>query len=148
MVWGGKTTTQKLELVVIRGTLNAQRYIQDVLEPVVIPFINHRRDVIYQQDNARPHVARITMDFLRQNNVNLMEWPALSPDLSPIEHVWDELGRQLRRRLARPETLQQLEDAIMEEWANIPVDVLARNIHSMRRRCRAVINANGGQTRY
>jgi len=51
-------------LVVIRGTLNAQRFIQDVLEPVVIPFINHRRDVIYQQDNARPHVARITMDGL------------------------------------------------------------------------------------
>ena len=115
--------------------------IQDVLEPVVIPFINHRRDVIDQHDNARPHVARITMDFLQQNNVNLMEWPALSPDLSPIEHVWDELGRRLRRRHARPETLQQLEDAIMEEWANIPVDVLARNIHSMRRRCRAVINA-------
>jgi len=105
MVLGGITTTQKLKLVVIRGTFNAQRYIQDVLEPVVIPFINHRRDVIYQHDNARPHVARITIDFLRQHNVNLMEWPALSPDLSPIEHIWDELDRRLRRRHARPETL-------------------------------------------
>jgi len=55
--WGGITTTQKLELVVIRGTLNGQRYIQDILDPVVILFINHRRDVIYQHDNARPHVA-------------------------------------------------------------------------------------------
>jgi len=88
------------------------------------------------------------MDFLRQNNVTLVEWPALSPDLSPIEHVWDELGRRLRRRLTRPETLQYLENAIIEEWANIPVDVLARNIQSMRRRCRAVINANGGHTGY
>jgi len=148
MEWGGITTTQKLELVVIRGTLNPQRYIQDVFEAVVIPFINHRRNVIYQHDNARPHVARISMDFLQQSNANLMEWPALSPDLFPIEHVWDELGRRLRRRHARPETLQQLEDAIMEEWANIPVYVLVRNIHSMRRRYRAVINANGGHTRY
>ena len=52
--------------------------------------------VILQHDNARPHTARITTQFLAQNGVNVLEWPAVSPDQNPIEHMWDELGRRVR----------------------------------------------------
>jgi hypothetical protein len=52
-------------------------------------------NVTFQQDNARPHVARVVRDYLTQQNVDLLPWSAVSPDLSPIKHVWDEMERQL-----------------------------------------------------
>ena len=65
------------------------------LAPHVVPFFERYLNFLYQQDNARPHTARVTLDFLRQNNVNLMPHPALSPDLNPIEHLLDMVQRQL-----------------------------------------------------
>ena len=49
-------------------------------------------------DNARPHVARICRQFLNRNNINILPWPAVSPDMNPIEHIWDYLGRKVRDR--------------------------------------------------
>lgn len=149
MVWGGICGDQRTDLVVVRQTLTAQRYRDQVLQPVVIPFMQRQqRGVIFQQDNARPHTARLTMDFLNRHNVQLLPWPSRSPDLSPIEHLWDHLGRQLRRRPQQPITIPQLEQALQEEWQRIPNDVIRRLTFSMRRRVLACINANGGHTKY
>ena len=66
------------------GNLNAQRYINEVLVPEVIPFLlQNGPSLNFQQDNARPVVARVVNDFFNQNNVDRLPWPALSPDLSP-----------------------------------------------------------------
>ena len=79
MIWGGKNHQGKTDLVVIRGNLNAQDYINDVLRPVVVPFINNQNGpVIFQQDNARPHMARVTTQFLQGNNINVMQWPSMA----------------------------------------------------------------------
>jgi transposase len=85
------------------------------------------------------------MNFLNDNHLRTLPWPALSPDLSPIEHLWDELGRRVRNGLNPPETLDELRRALIQEWNNIPQAFI---IGSMRRRCQAVINARGGHTRY
>ena len=74
----------------------------------------------FQHDNARPHVARVCQDFLANNNIVLLNWPPYSPDLSPIEHLWDELDRRVRRRRNTPNTLGQLRTALLEERENIP----------------------------
>ena len=149
MVWGGIKQDGKVGLVVIRGNMNAQRYINDVLNPVVIPYINnHAGHVVFQHDNARPHAARVTTQYLQANNVDVMPWPAFSADLNPIEHIWDEVDRRLRRRQRQPTTLNELENAIIAEWNNIPMNVIRRYIRSMRRRCDAVVNARGGHTKY
>ena len=80
MVWSGIKHQVKVDLVVIRGNLNAQGYINDVLCPVVVPFINNQNGpVIFQQDNARPHTARVTTQFVQGNNINVMQWPSMSP---------------------------------------------------------------------
>ena len=149
MVWGGIKMDGKLGLVIIPGNLNAQTYRQDVLQNVVVPYVNgHANHVVFQQDNARPHVARVNMRYLQNNNIDVLEWPSVSPDLSPIEHLWDKLDRRIRRRLVQLQTLQALTQALIQEWAAIPMITVRRLIRSMRRRCVSVINARGGHTRY
>ena len=83
MVWGGISHNGKTPLATKNGTLNAQKYRDDILAPVVLSFMQAGNGVsILQQDNARPHTARATTQFLTANNVNVMEWPSMSPDLS------------------------------------------------------------------
>ncbi|GFT33618.1 uncharacterized protein TNCV_4381931 [Trichonephila clavipes] len=76
-------------LIVMRGTLTGQRYVDDILRPHVGPFLNGLPRAIFQQDNARPHTARVAQDFLR--HFQTLPWLARSPDLSPVEYVWDQL---------------------------------------------------------
>ncbi|GFX86719.1 transposable element Tc1 transposase [Trichonephila clavipes] len=77
----------------MRGTLTGQRYVDDILRPHVGPFLNDLPGAIFQQDNARLHTARVAQDFLR--HFQTLPWPGRSPDLSPVEHVWDQLKRQM-----------------------------------------------------
>ena len=68
------------------------RYRDEIVQPYVIPFIQPQaNNVTFQQDKARPHVPRVVCDYLTQQDVDLLPWPAVSPDRSPIEHVWDEM---------------------------------------------------------
>ena len=75
---------------------------------------------MFQYDNAWPHVAGICTQFLEAENVPVLPWPAYSPDMSPIEHVWDALDRHVRQRVPVPANIHQLPTAIEEEWDNIP----------------------------
>ncbi|GFV58676.1 transposable element Tcb2 transposase [Trichonephila clavipes] len=71
--------------------MTAQRYVHDILQPHVLPVMQRFPGATFQQDNARPHKVRVSQDCLR--NVITLPWPALSPDLSPIEYIWNHLGR-------------------------------------------------------
>jgi transposase len=84
MVWTGIGYGQQTQLRFINGNLNAQRYRDEMLRPIVVPFM-------FQHDNAQPHVARICTQFLEAENVPVLPWSAYSPDMLPIEHVWDAL---------------------------------------------------------
>lgn len=147
MVWGSIAHGYKSPLVVVDGTMTAVKYRDEILAPHVVP-ITQQRALTFQHDNARPHVARICTEFLAQNNVDVMDWPPYSPDFSPIEHLWDELDRRVRRRVNIPRTLQELSGALTEEWNNIPVYKINRLIGSMGSRIREGLNARGGHTRY
>ncbi len=149
MVWAGITYDQRTELMIVQGNLTGQRYVDQILRPVVVPFAQRiGGNFEFQDDNARPHRARVAVDFLRQQGVRALPWPAKSPDMSPIEHIWDVLGRRVRNRPQRCNNLQQLGRALQEEWRRIPREIIRRIIASMPRRCRACINARGAWTRY
>ncbi len=116
-------------------------------EAHVVSFI-HDHHLMLQHDNARPHVARICTQFLEAENIPVLAWPAYSPDMSPIEHVWDALDRRIRQRVPVPANIQQLRTAIEEEWTNIAQTTINNLINSKWRRCVALREANGGHTRY
>ena len=100
MVWSSISLTGKMGLVVIGGNLNAERCLDEILQPVAIPYLHSLRpNPILQDDNARPHRAGFIRDYLQNLGVERMEWPASSPDLNPIEHLWDQLGRAVRARV-------------------------------------------------
>ena len=147
MVWGGIHRGGRTGLIVLNGNLNARRYIDEVLQPEVVPYVR-RHNLTLQQDNARPHSARLTRDFLQHQGVTTLPWPPYSPDMSPIEHLWDLIDRGIRSRDQQPQNLRQLRQAIQEQWDNIPQFRIANLIASMPHRCRAVHEARGGHTRY
>ncbi|GFS90176.1 DDE_3 domain-containing protein [Trichonephila clavipes] len=90
VTWGAISWDTRSSLVVLQGTLTARRYVDDILTPIVLPMLSSRKGAIYQQDNARTHTARLSQQCLQGYDV------LRSPDLSPIEHVWNALGRQLQ----------------------------------------------------
>jgi hypothetical protein len=75
------------------------------------------------------------MDYLEQNNINVLPWPSKSPDLNPIEHLWDELDKRVRQRQPPPQTLVQLRQMLQQEWRTIPRNNVRNLIESMPRRC-------------
>jgi hypothetical protein len=149
MVWAGICHDGRTQLKIVQGTLSAVKYRDGILGLIVLPFLQQRNfDHVFQHDNIRCHVVCVCQDFLNQNHIRVLPWPALSPDLSPIEHLWDELGRRVFHRQNPPETLQELHDALVHECNNIPQAFIQRLIGSMRRKCEAVVAARGGHTRY
>ncbi|GFY22094.1 transposable element Tcb2 transposase [Trichonephila clavipes] len=97
MVWGGISIGGRTDLHIIRnGTLTGRRYTDEILRPHVIPYDGAIRDsFVFQDDNTRPHRARLVENMLEAETIQRMEWLACSPDLNPIEHVWDMLGRRI-----------------------------------------------------
>ena len=147
MVWGGIAHGIKSQLIIVAGNMTAIRYRDEILRPVAVPLVQ-QRNLILQQDNARPHVARVCQDFLANNNIAPLAWPPYSPDLTPIEHMWDELDRRVRKRRNPHATLAQLRNALIDEWNNIPMRTVNALVNSIQRRIRAATAARGGHARY
>ncbi|GFV95541.1 transposable element Tc1 transposase [Trichonephila clavipes] len=142
MVWGAIAYDSRFTLIVMRGTLKGQRYVDDILRPHVGPLLNGLPGAIFQQDNTGPHTARVAHDFLC--HFPTLPWPARSPDLSPVVHVWD----QLKRQMPSCHSVQDLELAVQDLCAHLPQDNIRCLINSMPDRVAACIAAGGGPTRY
>ncbi|UYV63353.1 hypothetical protein LAZ67_2003826 [Cordylochernes scorpioides] len=140
MVWGAIAYDSRLPLLRIQGTMTAQRYVDDVLRPVTRPYLQGVPNALYQQDNARPHTARISQQALQ--DVQMLPWPPYSPDLSPIEHVWDIIGRRLHA-LPQPRSEDELWQMVEREWRAIPQDAIRTLIDSLPRRVAACIAVRG-----
>lgn len=149
MVWGGISWNHKSALVLVDGTLNGQQYRDHVLNSVTIPFglESIGPGFLLQDDNAPPHRCTLVDTFHEEHmKYTHMEWPSRSPDLNPIEQMWDQLGRAIVRRGIQRQA--DLIPAVMEEWDGIPQFRVQRLIRSMRSRCDNVITASGGATKY
>ena len=150
MVWAGISVQGKTDFHVLQnGTLTAVRYRDEILDPIVRPYAGAiGPHFILMDDNARPHRAHLVDQYLDNESIERMEWPSRSPDLNPIEHVWDMIGRAVYARVNPPCMLAELGQALQEEYDRIPQQKIRNLICSTRRRCQAVIDARGCHTRY
>ncbi len=138
--------------VSIEYHLNATAYLS-IIADHVHPFMTtvySSSDGYVQQDNAPCLKAQIISDWFLEhdNEFTLLKWPPQSPDLNPIEHLWDVVEREIHIMDVQPTNLQQLRDAFMPIWTSISEECFQHLVKSMPRRIKAVLNAKGGPTLY
>jgi len=84
----------------------------------------------------------------KENNITCLRWPAQSPDMNPIEHLWDELERRIRSYDPLPKNKEELWEILQTEWHNIDVNIYQNLVSSMSNRIAAVIQSKGNPTKY
>jgi hypothetical protein len=124
------------------------RCYEKILEEHYLNF--HRRCAgIFQQDGASCHTAKTTRKWMVDNGMQYFDvWPAQSPDLNPIEWLWDMVDQRVRDRKPLPSSLPVLTAALMEEWNNISLEEVREVLSTMPRRVQDVIAASGGYTKW
>ncbi|GFV30656.1 transposable element Tcb2 transposase [Trichonephila clavipes] len=103
---------------------------------------------LFMDDNAPCHRTVAAEQLLESEDMERMDWPARSPDLNPIEHAWDFLGRRLAARTLPPVTIRELRLALQDEWAAMPQQLIDTLILSMGRRCETCLAVRGDHIPY
>ena len=162
MIWDCSVGDKLGPIVFISGTVNQHVYIE-VLQQSLEPFVEALAadgitNLEFEQDNARPHKSKRTMDFLRdlarKHRLIIMEWPPNSPNLSPIEDLWAHLKDELRQQFPEiakfkgsPQTIKaMLRDALLKIWWKVGEEFLTHLINGMPKRVQEVIAVRGWYT--
>jgi len=162
MIWACFMGDKLGPIVFISGSVNQDVYME-MLRTEFDPYLealatDTQTTYEFQQDNAHPHTARRTVKFLevlaKKHGLTIMDWPANSPDLSPIEDLWAHLKYELRRRYpdtarlkGSPQTIKaMLQERLHKIWWEIGEEVLNRLVESMPGRVQEVIAAKGWYT--
>jgi hypothetical protein len=130
----------------IPGKIDADAYLG-----VVKDYVQQSRDYwdmdvatfIFQQDNARVHTARKVMEFFEEKNITLLPWPAHSPDLNPMKHIWTYTKHEQDQNPVPPRTPDELWERFQDIWVKIPKDFLQNLYESIPKRLREVIRNKG-----
>ncbi len=143
MIWGAMSSAGVGPLCFLKTNVTAPVY-QEILEHFMLPSADQLfkdADFIFQQDLAPAHTAKSTKSWLNDHGVGVLDWPANSTDLNPIENLWGIVKRKMRNK--RPKNADELKATVKETWASIPPQQCYKLITSMPRRIEAVIKAKG-----
>ncbi len=148
MIWGAMSSAAVGPLCFLKTNVTAPVY-QEILEHFMLPSADQLfkdADFIFQQDSAPAHTAKSTKSWLNYHGVGVLDWPANSPDLNPIENIWGIVKRKMRNK--RPKNADELKATVRETWASIPPQQCHKLISSTPRRIEAVIKAKGAPAKY
>ena len=151
MIWACITSKGVGEWAEIQGNLTAKDYInilEDSLKTTIRMKKFKKKKIYFQQDNPTPHVALITKEYLKKEKYNLLTWPPQSPDLNPIENVWHTMKIKLGDYNSKANGVHDCLERVKTVWASITDESLAAYYNSMPSRIQAVIQANGGVTKF
>ena len=113
-----------------------------------MPYIakNNLTNFKFVQDNAPCHSAKSVTTWLQSQNLSVIDWPLQSPDLNCIENLWSIIKNKVKKE--NPQNLHQLNEVVKLDWSNIDTETCMKLIHSMPKRCNAVIKSKGFYTEY
>ncbi|GFV04624.1 transposable element Tcb2 transposase [Trichonephila clavipes] len=150
LVWGGIKLGSRTDLHIFdAGSVNGTRYCNEILLPYVRLFKGALGlQFLFMEDNAPCHRTVASEQILESEDIERMNWPARSPDLNPIKHVWDFLGRRLAARTLPPVMIRELRLALQDELAAMPPQLIDILILSMCRRCETCLEVRGDHISY
>ena len=151
MVWGCMTWDGVGMACKIDGRMDGELYCQildDELQGTLSYYHKTPANVLFQQDNDPKHTSKKAKTWFNDHGFTVMEWPSQSPDLNPIEHLWNHVKKKLGEYEEPPSGVHELWDQFQEEWEKIEPSVCQNLIKSMPRRIEAVLKAKGGYTKY
>jgi len=149
MIWGAFSIKGKLPLAFITTKMNSKKY----TEMLETSLIDHAEEIIgcnftFQQDNASIHRSAETMAWLHGRHIPLLDWPACSPDLNPIENLWGIMVRRIYENGKQYSCVIELKEAIKATWKEIEPGIIQKLVGSMPSRIFSVIQNSGGHTKY
>ncbi|CAB5191649.1 unnamed protein product [Rhizophagus irregularis] len=151
MIWGCMGAFGVGKYCKIDGRMDGELY-REILEEEFLGTLSECDlsvdDVIFQQDNDPKHTANKTYEWFKDNDVEILDWPAQSPDLNPIEHLWNEIDRRLRQLPGNITSKDDLWDKVQLVWNQIDVDFCLKLIDTMPQRIKDVLRAGGGYTEW
>ncbi|CAF1559073.1 unnamed protein product [Adineta ricciae] len=144
-VWSYITCHGLGPLIIYDGRLNSLQYINildDHLSTAFQKFPSTQlQKILYQQDNAGPHRSAMTQNYLQENRISLLQWPANSPDLNIMENIWSIVDNRLLKLPIN--NIDDLKSALQHVWTEISHNTIEKLFKSMPQRLRQVINFKG-----
>ena len=146
MIWGAFYGRKTSQIKFLEGSQASNDYVR-TLQTHLQLFIDPETQ-IFQQDNAPIHKSAYTMKWFEDANIQVLPWPALSPDLNPIENVWGIMTQEVYAGGKQYTSVRDLKIAIQAAWSNLDPEVLEKLALSMRKRCVKILKQQGAYISY